>query len=305
MKIQVVCGKCGKTFEAEESVRTDVCPHCMSFVELRGTGAASAEKLTGNGQLKTPGAGSPIRPLQKGTGSAAPASPGDTYAAAYAEAERMMAAGAWSNAARLFVKCLAEKEDGWQARFGLVRAKTREFTDLSALAGVQEDAAVALRAMPREERRAFGVRYLPVLTEKRRALARSLNALNSADVPAQSGNDLLDAAGENMGITAGGKGGKKSTPAVILCFCIAGILFVIGGAVMSASVAAGGAVFAAGALAGVAGIALGIRSEVRKKRADAAQRAVAEVKEESRRAEKKELQAQLDAIDLFCGYLKN
>ena len=249
-----------------------------------------------------------MRPLQKEVtpaASAAPAPQGGTYAEACAGAESMMAAGAWSNAALLFAKGLAEKEDGWQARLGIVRAKTREFTDLSALAGVQEDAAAALRAMPAEERRAFGARYLPVLAEKRRALAHSLNALASASVHARGGNGLLDAAGESMGISAGAKGGKKSAPAVILCFCIAGILFVIGGAVMSASVAAGGAVFAAGALAGVFGLAVSIRFQVRKKRADAAQSAVAEVKEESRRAEEEELKARLDAIDLLCGYLKD
>lgn len=170
MKIQVICGKCGKTFEAEESVRTDICPHCMSFVDLRGTGAAPAEKPAARARQKVPDAGSPMRPLQKEVtpaASAAPAPQGGTYAEACAGAESMMAAGAWSNAALLFAKGLAEKEDGWQARFGIVRAKTREFTDLSALAGVQEDAAAALRAMPAEERRAFGARYLPVLAEKR------------------------------------------------------------------------------------------------------------------------------------------
>ncbi len=82
-------------------------------------------------------------------------------------------------------------------------------------------------------------------------------------------------------------------------------VFVIGGAVMSASVAAGGAVFAAGALAGVFGLAVSIRFQVRKNRADAAPSAVAEVKEESRRAEEEELKARLDAIDLLCGYLKD
>lgn len=42
MKVWFRCNKCGKAFEAEERVRTDICPHCMSFIDL-----SRAERLVG------------------------------------------------------------------------------------------------------------------------------------------------------------------------------------------------------------------------------------------------------------------
>ena len=164
MKVWFRCNKCGKAFEAEERVRTDICPHCMSFVDLKraekitaaddknaaeeenifaahsaratpsspksaAKAAMPSAKESANGAPLAKVAGTPARGISP-QGCPAGADAEDTYDSLYAKAEKMLTFGAWGNASELFRHCL-EKRESWQAHFGLVRATTRELTDLS------------------------------------------------------------------------------------------------------------------------------------------------------------------------------
>ena len=167
MKVWFRCNKCGKAFEAEERVRTDICPHCMSFIDLSraerlvgkpaaavcgkevdpaADAASSAMKKTAAGAKSVnQAAGTPARGISP-LGCPAGADAEDTYDSLYAKAEKMLTFGAWGNASELFRHCL-EKRESWQAHFGLVRATTRELTDLSNFSAVQKDADAAFDKM--------------------------------------------------------------------------------------------------------------------------------------------------------------
>ena len=202
MKVWFRCNKCGKAFEAEERVRTDICPHCMSFIDLSraerlvrkpaaavcgkevdpaADAASSAMKKTAAGAKSVnQAAGTPARGISP-LGCPAGADAEDTYDSLYAKAEKMLTFGAWGNASELFRHCL-EKRESWQAHFGLVRATTRELTDLSNFSAVQKDADAAFDKMTAAERISLGKRYVPKLDEKRQSLKNSLSLLERNDL---------------------------------------------------------------------------------------------------------------------------
>ena len=319
MKVWFRCNKCGKAFEAEERVRTDICPHCMSFIDLSraerlvrkpaaavcgkevdpaADAASSAMKKTAAGAKSVnQAAGTPARGISP-LGCPAGADAEDTYDSLYAKAEKMLTFGAWGNASELFRHCL-EKRESWQAHFGLVRATTRELTDLSNFSAVQKDADAAFDKMTAAERISLGKRYVPKLDEKRQSLKNSLSLLER--------NDLHEFIMQKDKRSTLGEPNRKGIAAIAVGGIFLAVFLIIGAALFGAlpeQPAVGTVVLCAGIAAGVVCIAFGARAYSKEKRANAAKEAVRAVTEQTRNIERKKLMAQIDAIDYLCGFLK-
>ncbi len=319
MKVWFRCNKCGKAFEAEERVRTDICPHCMSFIDLSraerlvrkpaaavcgkevdpaADAASSAMKKTAAGAKSVnQAAGTPARGISP-LGCPAGADAEDTYDSLYAKAEKMLTFGAWGNASELFRHCL-EKRESWQAHFGLVRATTRELTDLSNFSAVQKDADAAFDKMTAAERISLGKRYVPKLDEKRQSLKNSLSLLER--------NDLHEFIMQKDKRSTLGEPNRKGIAAIAFGGILLAVFLIIGAALFGAlpeQPAVGTVVLCVGIAAGVVCIAFGARAYSKEKRANAAKEAVRAVTEQTRNIERKKLMAQIDAIDYLCGFLK-
>lgn len=319
MKVWFRCNKCGEAFEAEERVRTDICPHCMSFIDLSraerlvrkpaaavcgkevdpaADAASSAMKKTAAGAKSVnQAAGTPARGISP-LGCPAGADAEDTYDSLYAKAEKMLTFGAWGNASELFRHCL-EKRESWQAHFGLVRATTRELTDLSNFSAVQKDADAAFDKMTAAERISLGKRYVPKLDEKRQSLKNSLSLLER--------NDLHEFIMQKDKRSTLGEPNRKGIAAIAVGGILLAVFLIIGAALFGAlpeQPAVGTVVLCVGIAAGVVCIAFGARAYSKEKRANAAKEAVRAVTEQTRNIERKKLMAQIDAIDYLCGFLK-
>lgn len=319
MKVWFRCNKCGKAFEAEERVRTDICPHCMSFIDLSraerlvrkpaaavcgkevdpaADAASSAMKKTAAGAKSVnQAAGTPARGISP-LGCPAGADAEDTYDSLYAKAEKMLTFGAWGNASELFRHCL-EKRESWQAHFGLVRATTRELTDLSNFSAVQKDADAAFDKMTAAERISLGKRYVPKLDEKRQSLKNSLSLLER--------NDLHEFIMQKDKRSTLGEPNRKGIAAIAVGGILLAFFLIIGAALFGAlpeQPAVGTVVLCVGIAAGVVCIAFGARAYSKEKRANAAKEAVRAVTEQTRNIEREKLMAQIDAIDYLCGFLK-
>ena len=319
MKVWFRCNKCGKAFEAEERVRTDICPHCMSFIDLSraerlvrkpaaavcgkevdpaADAASSAMKKTAAGAKSVnQAAGTPARGISP-LGCPAGADAEDTYDSLYAKAEKMLTFGAWGNASELFRHCL-EKRESWQAHFGLVRATTRELTDLSNFSAVQKDADAAFDKMTAAERISLGKRYVPKLDEKRQSLKNSLSLLER--------NDLHEFIMQKDKRSTLGEPNRKGIAAIAVGEILLAVFLIIGAALFGAlpeQPAVGTVVLCVGIAAGVVCIAFGARAYSKEKRANAAKEAVRAVTEQTRNIEREKLMAQIDAIDYLCGFLK-
>lgn len=319
MKVWFRCNKCGKAFEAEERVRTDICPHCMSFINLSraerlvrkpaaavcgkevdpaADAASSAMKKTAAGAKSVnQAAGTPARGISP-LGCPAGADAEDTYDSLYAKAEKMLTFGAWGNASELFRHCL-EKRESWQAHFGLVRATTRELTDLSNFSAVQKDADAAFDKMTAAERISLGKRYVPKLDEKRQSLKNSLSLLER--------NDLHEFIMQKDKRSTLGEPNRKGIAAIAVGGILLAVFLIIGAALFGAlpeQPAVGTVVLCVGIAAGVVCIAFGARAYSKEKRANAAKEAVRAVTEQTQNIERKKLMAQIDAIDYLCGFLK-
>lgn len=319
MKVWFRCNKCGKAFEAEERVRTDICPHCMSFIDLSraerlvrkpaaavcgkevdpaADAASSAMKKTAAGAKSVnQAAGTPARGISP-LGCPAGADAEDTYDSLYAKAEKMLTFGAWGNASELFRHCL-EKRESWQAHFGLVRATTRELTDLSNFSAVQKDADAAFDKMTAAERISLGKRYVPKLDEKRQSLKNSLSLLER--------NDLHEFIMQKDKRSTLGEPNRKGIAAIAVGGILLAVFLIIGAALFGAlpeQPAVGTVVLCVGIAAGGVCIAFGARAYSKEKRANAAKEAVCAVTEQTRNIERKKLMAQIDAIDYLCGFLK-
>ena len=310
MKVWFRCNKCGKAFEAEERVRTDICPHCMSFIDLSraerlvgkpaaavcgkevdpaADAASSAMKKTAAGAKSVnQAAGTPARGISP-LGCPAGADAEDTYDSLYAKAEKMLTFGAWGNASELFRHCL-EKRESWQAHFGLVRATTRELTDLSNFSAVQKDADAAFDKMTAAERISLGKRYVPELEKKRKSIRKSYAA--------------LDLQGDKPLTKSTQKNSKKWIAAIILGFVIMLVLVMIGVIIYVDQPDDGIVIIIMGVVLGILGIVFASIAAARQKRTAAKLAAAADIAGNSRNVERAKLKAQIDAIDYLCGFLK-
>ena len=331
MKVWFRCNKCGKAFEAEERVRTDICPHCMSFIDLSRaekitaaddknaakeenifaansaratstspefsakTAAMPSAKERANGAPPAKVAGTPARDISP-QGCPAGADGEDTYESLYDKAEKMLTFGAWGNAAELFRHCLAKREC-WQARFGLVRASTRELTDLSNFSAVQKDADAAFDKMTAEERLSLGKRYVPKLEEKRQSLKRSYAALAVGE------RLSTEQEGNSVGKNKRRKGAVSGIAIIVACAIVMVFLIIIGVVVMFETKGGGEIIYIALVL-GVSGIVIGVQGNAREKKIWELNESVRTFSENSRQAERAKLKAQIDAVDYLCGFLK-
>lgn len=210
----------------------------------------------------------------------------------------MLTFGAWGNASELFRHCL-EKRESWQAHFGLVRATTRELTDLSNFSAVQKDADAAFDQMTAAERLSLGKRYVPKLDEKRQSLKNSLSLLER--------NDLHEFIMQKDKRSTLGEPNRKGIAAIAVGGILLAVFLIIGAALFGAlpeQPAVGTVVLCVGIAAGVVCIAFGARAYSKEKRANAAKEAVRAVTEQTRNVERAKLKAQIDAIDYLCGFLK-
>ena len=318
MKVWFRCNKCGKAFEAEERVRTDICPHCMSFIDLSraerlvrkpaaavcgkevdpaADAASSAMKKTAAGAKSVnQAAGTPARGISP-LGCPAGADAEDTYDSLYAKAEKMLTFGAWGNASELFRHCL-EKRESWQAHFGLVRATTRELTDLSNFSAVQKDADAAFDKMTAAERLSLGKRYVPKLDEKRQSLKSSYAALEVRE------SLSTEQKGDSVSKNKRRKGVVSGIAIIVACAIVMVFLIIIGVVVMLETNGGGEIIIYIALLFGVPGIVIGVQGNAQEKKIWGLNESVRAVTEQTRNIERKKLMAQIDAIDYLCGFLK-
>lgn len=195
MKIWVKCDKCGKAFEAEELARTDICPHCMSFVSIAKPGAAFGRKNPVSAEKKedknSGGSGSAGRicPREKpaAAGGTEKGGAAEVYEALLRRAQTYCKRKEWGKAADCYEKCLGCRKD-WRADFGIVFAQTRGFTDFaqftfSAYGSAKTLAAhvqAAFSGMNEEKRKQCAERYLPLLEKRRAELCGGRAALDRA-----------------------------------------------------------------------------------------------------------------------------
>ena len=312
MKVWFQCYKCGEAFEAEEGVRTDICPHCMSFVDLsraqRLAGApdicsASSAAAKNAAHSFAAGKSASIPPPAKASagippqGCPAGGEAEDTYDSLYAKAEKMMSVCAWGNAAELFRHCL-EKKDSWQARFGLVRAQTRELTDMSNFSAVQKDADAAFDHMPAAQRLAYGKRYVPKLEEMRQALKRSYTALEVRE------SLSTEQKGDSVSKNKRRKGVVSGIAIIVACAIVMVFLIIIGVVVMLETNGGGEIIIYIALLLGVPGIVIGVQGNAQEKKIWGLNESVRTFSEQTRNAERAKIKAQIDAVDYLCGFLK-
>ena len=295
-KVKVRCYKCGSEFETNEGVRSDICPTCMSFIDI-------SRALGADGQAKKaqPIAQDPPKEELHGVQeeSAAPQEKAEETApvkeaenVGLKHAEQLLEAGIWSAARSEFEESLSEGES-WQAHWGIVRAATRELTDLSVFPSVKKHAEAAFAKMPAQERRVLGARYVPPLSEQRRRTAQVVKDMEKALPPPQ--NKMYE---------------KKKSPLLFMGVIVFFVIFFI--AFMLLGNSAGNTGFsAAGGIFIVADLALllfliifAFRKFWLDYRSRQAMQAVEDTQKEKHEAELKKLRERLDCIDTLCGYLK-
>ena len=295
-KVKVRCYKCGSEFETNEGVRSDICPTCMSFIDIsRALGA------DGQAAKAQPIAQDPPKEELQGVQeeSAAPQEKAEETApvkeaenGGLKHAEQLLEAGIWSAARSEFEKFLSEGES-WQAHWGIVRAATRELTDLSVFPSVKKHAEAAFAKMPAQERRVLGARYVPPLSEQRRRTAQAVKDMEKAPPPPRE----LQQKKQKSGLFYTG-----SAVFFIILF-IADLLLEFSGGNVGLNVA-GGIIILLDIVLLVLLIVFGVRRLLMGQRAKRAMQAVEDTQKEKHEAELKKLRERLDCIDTLCGYLK-
>ena len=288
-KVKVRCYKCGSEFETNEGVRSDICPTCMSFIDIsRALGA------DGQAAKAQPIAQDPPKEELQGVQeeSAAPQEKAEETApvkeaenGGLKHAEQLLEAGIWSAARSEFEESLSEGES-WQAHWGIVRAVTRELTDLSVFPSVKKHAEAAFAKMPVQERRVLGARYVPPLSEQRRRTAQAIKDMEKAPPPPQ--NKMYE---------------KKKSPllfmGVIVFFVFLFIAFMFfGNSAGNTGLSAAGGIFIVADLALLLFLIIfAFRKFWLDYRSRQAMQAVEDTQKEKHEAELKKLRERLDCID--------
>lgn len=289
MKETVRCYKCGREFETDAGVRSDICPGCMSFVDV---------PLAREAYRKAHGAAGEAAPERRdlsaavGRESLAPEKEAPSVNSALSRAEKLLEAGVWSVAREEFAAALLQ-EECWQAHWGIVRAATRELSDLSSFFSVREHADAALDKMPAQERRQAGARYLPQLNEMRRRTAEALKTAENVAPPPKEvtvekkSSSLFAAAGVLF---------------FILLFVSVTLLGTAGG--NRGLTIAGGLMLGLSALFLVFVILLAIRRSMKIARVKKVAETVADSRQRQYQKDLNRLRQKLDDVDFLCGYLK-
>ena len=212
MKVWVRCDKCGRSFETEECVRTDICPHCMSFVDIAKLRHPCGDKNAGPAKKDETGGKDAFAerafPSEKRAAAGETKKNGESelYEALLLCAQTHCERKDWSKAAECYEKCLRERKD-WRADFGIVLAQTCGFTDFSRFTFAGYDSAKSLAAhvraafsgMNEETRKQCAAKYLPLLDKRRAELCGERAALDRA----------VPLARENLRRSVGGDGEEK------------------------------------------------------------------------------------------------
>ena len=295
-KVKVRCYKCGSEFETNEGVRSDICPTCMSFIDISRALGADGQAAKAQPIAQDPpkeelqGVQEESAAPQEKAEEAAPVKEAENVGLKHAE--QLLEAGIWSAARSEFEKFLSEGES-WQAHWGIVRAATRELTDLSAFSSVKGHAEAAFAKMPSQERHVLGARYVPPLSEQRLRTAQAIKDMEKAPPPPQG----LQQKKQKSGLFYTG-----SAVFFIILF-IADLLLEFSGGNVGLNVA-GGIIILLDIVLLVLLIVFGVRRLLKGQRAKRAMQAVEDTQKEKHEAELKKLRERLDSIDTLCGYLK-
>ena len=324
MKVWCRCDKCGESFETEENVRTDVCPHCMSFVDIaeprisrKDRDRAPAEK---EGNARSGGDASAERGCPKEKHAAADGikkgGAAEMYESLLLRAQTHCDRKEWREAADCYEKCLGYPKD-WRTDFGIIFSQTRGLTDFSQFTfagyGSAKTLAAHVRAafseMPEEKRKQYAARYLPLLQKRRAELCVGRTALDGAFPRARE--ELRRITGANGDIERDARRSKRKS-AVAICLFSGLFLLAAAGSVLcflaQAHVFAAVAVFlAAFFAAGVLVSAVSFQKLKHREKIDETLR----FSYESTIQNKKLLEEvsertseQIEAIDLISGYLR-
>lgn len=320
MKREVKCYRCGKIFAAEESVRSDICPACMSFIDLGRAKEAYAEERKNSrpgahgiaanpadaGREKTPQSAAPAKDslsenaAVNRTGPSVRESPKAPHAETERDRENLMRRaqealeeGRWEDSAALWEESLAIAED-WRAHFGIVLAETRDLSDFSCFAKVKNHADKALERADALRRAALAAAYLPRLNRLRTELSQKADALRAAAAESPERKIRQD--------RESGKKGYRAAGAV--CIVFAALAFVILVAALSTGAPVG--VYAVSVpliifSAVLAVVFLAAYSRIGKKQPESMAFTFGE---DGKSGEIAALEEQIDAIDFICGSIK-
>ena len=239
MKVWVRCCKCGEAFEAEEGVHTDVCPHCMFFVDIaklrdscegNNPGAAENAEKRGVSAIHVPPRGKPTDEIKKWRET-------EMYESLLRRAQAHCERKEWGKAATCYEECLYRRKD-WRAHFGIVFARTRGFTDFSKFTFVEYDSAkklishvrTAFSGINEENKKKYAARYLPLLEKRRAELCGGLAALDRAVPRAHEGLRQLNS---EAGETKREKQRSKRKIVVPMCLFLTFFLLSVVGTVIS------------------------------------------------------------------------
>lgn len=318
-KVKVRCYKCGNEFEVNEGVRSDICPACMSFVDIsrareaygQAADTQSSEKEVRPGETEEVPAESPAAKPQTRTGEYVPKEeiapseeplqaeqtvPEEGTAPAESDglvqAEKLLEAGIWNAAREKFLQVLEER-DCWQAHWGIVCAATRQLTDFSGFSAVRDHVEEAFSQMPAQERHRLGERFVSQLSELRRRTVQAIKATEKALPPLQESQYRKK---KSVLFFAGG--------IVFFVFLFVAVTL-LGNSGGNAGLSAAGGLFIIFDLAVLLFlIGFAIRRFWQEYRDKQALQAVEDSKREQHESEVKKLRERLDSIDILCGYLK-
>ncbi len=315
-KKEIVCYKCGKPFSVRQDALSDVCPNCMSFIDVvraereKGIhiGACETEKESAEDTLV----------LQKAKAKESMAVSEVTTVAkpeiiekkaveesfkSRNKTEDLIGQGKaflekknWAAARNAFSQSLAV-EDDWRGHFGILAAETRDLTDFASYDKVKFHAQKALKTLPEKDRKPLADRYLPRLESKRRSLVDEQNSINSEQNAGKSSiftHKLFE------------ESSSKQDSSIIAIIFLAIIFFVAGGVLLYFSANFAAEIIGVGIMMLVFSVVIFVgalkRHAVQKEKKEIEQ--IETSFQISRRTRTEQISRQIDAIDFICGLLK-
>ena len=323
MKVWFRCDKCGESFEAEEGVRTDICPHCMSFVDVSKPRISRKDKTRGPAEKEENANSNDVsaarvcpKENRAGADEIKKSAEAEMYESLLLRAQTHCDRKEWREAAVCYEKCFACRKD-WRADFGIIFTQTRGFTDFSQFTFAGYDSSKKLTAhvreafsgMPEEKRKQYAARYLPLLQKRRAELCGGRTALDRAAPLARESLHCMDCKKE---AEKRNPRRPKGNPAAAICLFSGLFLLTAVGSVLcflaQAYVFAAVAVFlAAFFAAGVLVSAVSFQKLKHREKIDETLRFSYEstIQDEKILAEVSERTSeQTEAIDLISGYMR-
>ena len=202
-KKEIVCYKCGKPFSVRQDALSDVCPNCMSFIDVvraereKGLhiGACETEKESAEDTLALQDTESEevieisevstvVEPeIIEKNAEEEPCESKDKTEDLIEQGKEYLEQENWVAACKAFSQSLAIQED-WRGYFGILAAETRDLTNFSyknssSYEMVKFHIQKALKTIPEKDRKSLADRYLPRLESKRRELVAEQNQIDS------------------------------------------------------------------------------------------------------------------------------